>query len=64
MDMEYIDYLLDNEKISDEMSKAETLEEKQLIALLLIRNNLSKIKGWVTFFGVIAIISLVVNILF
>jgi len=41
----------------------ETIEEKQLIALLMIRNNLKRIGGWVQFFGIIAVISLVISIL-
>jgi type IV secretory pathway component VirB8 len=64
MDNDYIDFLLDDEKLSEELAKAETIEEKQLIALLWIRNNLKSIKAWVTFFGVLAIISIIVTILF
>jgi len=71
MDINLIRELVDNENIVQDFEKAETDSEKQLIALLLIRNNLQMIKsevesisGWMKFFGIIAILGLILSIFF
>lgn len=71
MDINLIRELVDNENIVKDFEKAETDSEKQLIALLLIRNNLQMIKsevesisGWMKFFGIIAILGLILSIFF
>jgi len=57
--MDVIKELVDDEKLTEVIKGAETEGEKQLIVLLLIRNNLKSIKGWVSFFGVLLIIQIV-----
>ena len=50
--------LLDDKKAIDFFNKVETIEEKQFVALLMIRNNLKAIQGWMTFLGILVIIGL------
>ncbi len=60
---EYITYLIDHENTSVKILNAKTPEEKELIALLLIRNNLKTIsnniktiKNWFVFWGILGLI--------
>jgi len=61
MDKSVLKLLLDI-KAYETMKEAETIEEKQLIALLFIRNRLKTISNWITFFAVIAILSFFINL--
>ena len=60
MDMELVKDLLDNDLLAKKFEEAGSTEEMQLIALLLIRNNVQTIKGWVVFFGVTSILAVIV----
>jgi hypothetical protein len=69
MDMEYFEYIIKNEEILKKINQAETMDEAQLIALFLIRNNLSLIRndikgihGWIIFFGFITILGIVASL--
>ena len=71
MNMNLIRELIDNEEIARDFEKTETQEEMQLIALLLVRNNLQMIRkdvesihNWMKFFGIMAILSIVLAIIF
>ena len=64
--MDLVRECLDNEDIAKEFEGLQSVEEMQLIALILIRNNFQSmrsdvqtIKRWVTFFGIVAVIGLV-----
>lgn len=67
MEENYVNHLLRNEEnLRKALNESQTPEEKQLIALLLIRNNLKKnrvylenMNGWVKFFGVITVLNLI-----
>jgi hypothetical protein len=69
MDMTVIRDLLDDESLCDSIEKANSPEESQLMFLILIRNNLNTIRdtlksiqGWVTFFGIVAVIGMVLSL--
>ena len=71
MNMNLIRELIDNEEIARDFEKTETQVEMQLIALLLVRNNLQMIRkdvesihNWMKFFGIMAILSIVLAISF
>jgi len=64
MKYDILDDLMGSETFSDYIKNAESEEERELIVLTVIRNNLNTIrdsvntiKGWVSFFGIMSIIS-------
>ena len=71
MDNSIIKDLLGDEILENQIINASSSEESQLIMLIVIRNNLNtirdtlfSIKGWITFFGILAIIQIVISLFF
>lgn len=71
MKYDILDQQLDSEQISSDLKNAESVEERELIMLAVIRNNLNTIrdhvetiKGWITFMGVLVLIGLILTIIF
>ena len=60
---EYIKNFLDDAARKN-FENVETIEEKQLIALLMIRNNLKDIRNWATYFGIISVLGLLLGFYF
>ena len=66
---ELITNLLDDKDLARMVNEAGTVEEKQLLMLIFMRNNLSfiredlkTIKTWVIFFGIITVIGMIFSI--
>lgn len=66
---ELISNLLEDKDLARMVNEAGTLEEKQLLMLIFMRNNLrfiredlKTIKTWVIFFGIITIIGTILSI--
>jgi hypothetical protein len=69
MKYDILDRQVDNETISADLKAAESQEERELIMLAVIRNNLNTIrdhletiKGWMTFIGILIVIGIVVSL--
>ncbi|MFA7408237.1 MAG: hypothetical protein WCY93_10535 [Anaerolineaceae bacterium] len=60
--MDTLKELIDDEGLFKAISEAETDTEKQLIMLALIRNNTKSIKAWVTLFGILCLIGIVLSL--
>ena len=71
MDMDFIQRLVHNNEYSEKIQRAETDSERELIVLLLIRNNLNDIRkylisiqSWVMFFGLLTTIGMIFGFIF
>ena len=69
MKYDILDGQIDNETISADLKAADSDEERMLIMMAVLRNNLNtirdhleSIKGWVTFMGVLIIIGIVLSL--
>ena len=66
---ELISALLEEKDLGRMVNEAGAVEEKQLLMLILIRNNLNfiredlkTIKSWVIFFGIVTVIGAILSI--
>ena len=66
---ELISDLLEDNGLAKMVNEAETIDEKQLLMLIIMRNNLNfirddlkTIKAWVIFFGVVTVIGAILSI--
>ena len=66
---ELISALLEDKDLARMVNEAGTVEEKQLLMLIFVRNNLKfiredlkTVKSWVIFFGIITLIGIIISI--
>ena len=66
---ELVTALLEDKDLAKMVNEAGTVEEKQLLMLIFLRNNLNfmrddlkAIKTWVVFFGIITVIGMILSI--